>query len=78
MDGGMVPAGHGDGAIAELLAALADAQYQGFLPLEPRLQCAGPAGGYSGPEGLRVAVQSLRVLLDRVPLQPSGSGEPTP
>jgi sugar phosphate isomerase/epimerase len=67
-DGAVVPAGQGDGAVADLLAALADVRYQGFLTLEPHLQFAGPAGGYSGPEGLHVAAQSLRALLVHTPL----------
>ena len=67
-DGGVVPAGQGDGAIADLLAALVRADYQGFLTLEPHLQYAGPAGGYSGPEGLHVAAASLRTLLASLPL----------
>jgi sugar phosphate isomerase/epimerase len=77
-DGSVVPAGQGEGAIADLLAALAHANYQGFLTLEPHLQFAGPAGGYSGPEGLHVAAQSLRALLENLPLEPAGSDEPAP
>jgi sugar phosphate isomerase/epimerase len=62
-DGVVVPPGQGDGAIGALLAALARTGYQGFLTLEPHLQYAGPAGGYSGPDGMRVASRSLRALL---------------
>lgn len=73
-DGSVVPPGQGDGEIAALLAALASANYQGFLTLEPHLHFAGPAGGYSGPEGMRVAIRSLRALLDTV-LPPTAEGE---
>ncbi|HEV2458715.1 MAG TPA: TIM barrel protein [Ktedonobacterales bacterium] len=73
-DGSVVPPGQGDGEIAALLAALASANYQGFLTLEPHLHFAGPAGGYSGPEGMRVAIRSLRALLDTV-LSPTAEGD---
>jgi sugar phosphate isomerase/epimerase len=63
-DGVVVPPGQGDGDLPGLLAALARANYQGFLTLEPHLHFAGPAGGYSGPEGMRIAIRSLRALLD--------------
>jgi sugar phosphate isomerase/epimerase len=63
-DGSVVPPGQGDGEIAALLAALASVNYQGFLTLEPHLRLAGPAGGYSGPDGMRLAIRSLRALLD--------------
>lgn len=62
-DGAVYPPGQGDGALSELLEALAQTGYQGYLTLEPHLQFAGPAGGYSGPEGLRIASQALRALL---------------
>ncbi|HEX8730278.1 MAG TPA: sugar phosphate isomerase/epimerase family protein [Ktedonobacterales bacterium] len=62
-DGAVYPPGQGDGALGELLEALAHTGYQGYLTLEPHLQFAGPAGGYSGPEGMRVASQALRALL---------------
>jgi sugar phosphate isomerase/epimerase len=62
-DGAVLPAGQGDGALPELLQALARSDYQGFLTLEPHLQYAGPSGGYSGPEGLRVAARALRDVL---------------
>lgn len=62
-DGGVRPAGEGDGAVPELLAALAERGYQGFLTLEPHLKIAGPAGGFSGEAGMRTAVQALRGLL---------------
>lgn len=62
-DGSVRPAGEGDGAIAELLAALVARDYMGYLTLEPHLKLAGPAGGESGVEGMRVAIAALRRLL---------------
>ncbi len=61
------PAGQGDGAIPELLATLAERGYQGFVVLEPHLKVAGRSGGYSGEEGMRVAIQALRGLLEKLP-----------
>jgi sugar phosphate isomerase/epimerase len=63
-DGAVVPAGEGDGEIGRLLAALAARGYQGYLTLEPHLAVAGPAGGFSGAEGMWRAVRALRRLLD--------------
>jgi sugar phosphate isomerase/epimerase len=63
-DGGAVrPAGQGDGAIPELLHALTERGYRGFLTLEPHLHIAGRAGGFSGPDGMRTAIRALRGLL---------------
>ena len=70
-DGSVVPPGQGDGEIAALLAALATAHYQGFLTIEPHLHFAGPAGGYSGSDGMRVAIRSLRALIGTVRPQPA-------
>jgi sugar phosphate isomerase/epimerase len=66
-DGGVRPAGEGDGAVPELLAALVERGYQGFLTLEPHLKVAGPSGGYSGEAGMRTAAAALRGLLDKLP-----------
>jgi sugar phosphate isomerase/epimerase len=62
-DGSVRPAGQGDGAIPALLAALDARNYQGYLTLEPHLSLAGPAGGYSGETGMRVAIHALKDLL---------------
>jgi len=61
------PAGAGDGEIGGLLAALAVRGYRGFLTLEPHLAIAGPAGGFSGVEGMHTAVCALRALLADLP-----------
>jgi sugar phosphate isomerase/epimerase len=66
-DGGVRPAGQGDGAIPALLATLAERGYQGFLTLEPHLKVAGRSGGFSGEEGMRVAIRALRGLLEPFP-----------
>jgi len=63
-DGSVRPAGAGDGEIPELIAALVARGYQGFLTLEPHLKIAGPAGGFSGESGMRVAIQALRTVLN--------------
>ncbi len=62
-DGTVCPAGEGDGAVGELLAALASRGYQGYLTLEPHLHYSGTSGGYSGEDGMRRAVAALRALL---------------
>lgn len=58
------PAGEGDGGVPELLSALADRGYKGYLTLEPHLKVAGPAGGFSGEAGMRTAAEALRKLID--------------
>lgn len=66
-DGSVRPAGQGDGDIPELLAELNARDYTGYLTLEPHLSIAGPAGGYSGEEGMRTAIHALNSLLARLP-----------
>ncbi|HWQ16017.1 MAG TPA: sugar phosphate isomerase/epimerase family protein [Roseiflexaceae bacterium] len=62
-DGGVRPAGEGDGEVPALLQALDARSYRGFLTLEPHLQVAGPSGGFSGEAGMRLAIRALRGLL---------------
>ncbi len=66
-DASVRPAGQGDGDIPGLLAALNDANYSGYLTLEPHLSLAGPAGGYSGESGMRTAIHALKGLLANLP-----------
>ncbi|HEU5011434.1 MAG TPA: sugar phosphate isomerase/epimerase family protein [Roseiflexaceae bacterium] len=66
-DGGVRPAGQGDGALPELLAALVERGYRGFLTLEPHLKVAGHSSGYSGPDGMRVAANALKALIEQQP-----------
>lgn len=65
-DGSVRPAGQGDGAIPLLLRTLVARGYQGCLTLEPHLQIAGPAGGFSGPAGMQIAARALAALLAEV------------
>jgi len=62
--GGIEPAGEGDGAIPETLAALHRRGFRGPASLEPHLAHAGEAGGFSGPEAYEVAAGALRDCLD--------------
>jgi sugar phosphate isomerase/epimerase len=62
----VVPAGQGDGEVRELLAALQQRGYNGFLSLEPHLAQAGAFGGFSGPELFGVAARALRGVLDEI------------
>ena len=55
--------------MAELLTRLKAMDYQGVLSLEPHLQIAGHSGGFSGSEGMRVAAQALRKLMQQVGCQ---------
>lgn len=61
--GKVCAAGEGDGQVRELLIALRQAGYQGFLSLEPHLALAGHSSGFSGPEGMIYAVAALRQLM---------------
>lgn len=59
----VVPAGHGDGQILEVLSAASADGYQGYLALEPHLAIAGRAGGFSGAELFGTAAEALRAIL---------------
>jgi sugar phosphate isomerase/epimerase len=67
--GEVVPAGQGDGQIRETLAALRDSAFQGYLSLEPHLATAGRLGGFSGPDGFRLACGALKDLLAELSVQ---------
>jgi sugar phosphate isomerase/epimerase len=62
--GEVVPAGQGDGQLAETLAALGEEGFAGFMSLEPHLSQAGRFGGFSGPEGFHRAAEALKFLLN--------------
>jgi sugar phosphate isomerase/epimerase len=62
-DGSVCAAGEGDGQVGELLTALRDGGYRGFLALEPHLAIAGRSGGFTGPGGMTYAVSTLRHLM---------------
>jgi sugar phosphate isomerase/epimerase len=61
--GNVRAAGEGDGQVGELLSALRDSGYQGFLALEPHLAIAGPSSGFSGVTGMTHAVEALQQLM---------------
>lgn len=65
-DGGVTPAGEGDGQVTELIARLREIGYDsrdGVLALEPHLAMAGHSSGFSGTDGMKTAVNALRKLL---------------
>jgi sugar phosphate isomerase/epimerase len=59
----VVPAGEGDGHVAEILSALAQSGFQGFLSIEPHLNNNLPGGG---PERFAVAVAALKNIIARI------------
>lgn len=67
--GEVTPAGEGDGQVKELLTQLHANDYTGILALEPHLVEAGHSSGYSGPEGMEVAVKALRKLMTEVGIE---------
>ncbi|MCD6220429.1 sugar phosphate isomerase/epimerase [Candidatus Calescamantes bacterium] len=61
-----VPAGEGEAEVKEVLKALRDNGYQGFLSLEPHLAEAGQYRGFSGPDKFREAATALKKILDEL------------
>ena len=62
----VVPAGEGDGQVRELLDALKERAFHGFLSLEPHLATAGRFDGFSGPQLFQAAAKALRGLLQEI------------
>jgi sugar phosphate isomerase/epimerase len=60
----VVPAGAGDGELAETVAAFRDRGYTGFASLEPHLVDTGTLGGFSGSGPFGVAARAFRRLTD--------------
>ncbi|MCG9895829.1 MAG: sugar phosphate isomerase/epimerase [Fimbriimonadaceae bacterium] len=60
----IVPAGEGDGQIAESLQLLSQAGWSGTITMEPHLAKAEFSTGFAGPELYGVAVRALRGLLE--------------
>ncbi len=56
-------AGEGDGQLPELLQRLRDSGYAGVLSLEPHLLEAKHSSGFSGADGMALAVGALRKLM---------------
>lgn len=63
LDGTVKAAGEGDGQVPELLTELVSSGYQGMLALEPHLAMAGHSSGFSGPDGMAYAVETLRMVM---------------
>jgi sugar phosphate isomerase/epimerase len=63
-DGGVVPAGQGDGQIVETIRALRDDGYDGYFSLEPHLSQARTSGGFSGPDLFTTAWRAFTAILD--------------
>jgi sugar phosphate isomerase/epimerase len=59
-DGGVTPAGEGEGKLPEILAELHRAGFEGFASIEPHLAHSLPGGG---PELFGVAANALKKLL---------------
>jgi sugar phosphate isomerase/epimerase len=68
--GKVVPAGQGDGHLAEILVDAYKSGYRGFLSLEPHLASAEQFKGFSGPALFTLAVDALKTLCkaNRIPL----------
>lgn len=61
--GAVVPAGEGDGQLAETVAGLRDHGFDGFASLEPHLAIAGRLGGFSGPAAFGRAARAFASLV---------------
>ncbi|WP_281758733.1 sugar phosphate isomerase/epimerase family protein [Alicyclobacillus hesperidum] len=62
----VVPAGEGDGEVRDVLAALFQRGYNGFLSLEPHLALSSAFCGFSGPDLFRIAARSLKSILEEL------------
>lgn len=64
--GRVVPAGHGDGEVEQILCAALARGFSGFASVEHHLAADDPDFGGSGAERFAIAVSALRSLLDRL------------
>ena len=64
-----VPAGEGEGQIAETLADAQARGFGGYLTLEPHMAAAGQFSGFTGPELFAKAVAGLRAVCDKVGME---------
>jgi sugar phosphate isomerase/epimerase len=62
--GQVVPAGEGDGELAQTLRALAADGFDGFFSMEPHLASAGTMGGFSGANLFTRATRAFTEKLD--------------
>jgi 3-dehydroshikimate dehydratase len=65
-DGSVVPAGGGDGHLAEILKDAYTSGYRGFLSLEPHLAAHGQFSGFSGPDLFETATKALRKICGEI------------
>ena len=68
-NGKVVPAGLGDGGIAETLRQALDRGFTGFLSLEPHLKADDPVHGGSGAERFAKAAAALGAVLEGLGVQ---------
>jgi sugar phosphate isomerase/epimerase len=61
--GEVVPAGQGQGQVADTVRALRDAGYEGVVSLEPHLAGGHELGGFSGPTAFGEAARALQAIL---------------
>ena len=62
--GEVVPAGEGDGELAQTLRAMKADGFEGFFSMEPHLAAAGTMGGFSGTDLFTHATRTFTRLLD--------------
>jgi sugar phosphate isomerase/epimerase len=62
--GQVVPAGEGDGELAQTLRALVADGFDGFFSMEPHLASAGTMGGFSGADLFTRATRAFTEMLD--------------
>jgi sugar phosphate isomerase/epimerase len=62
--GDVVPAGEGDGELAETVTGLRDRGFVGFASLEPHLTAQTSLGGFTGPWGYGLAARAFRTITD--------------
>jgi sugar phosphate isomerase/epimerase len=63
--GTVAPAGEGDGELPETIAALIQANYAGFVSLEPHLSTAGNASGIPSAATFGIAARAFRRLAEQ-------------
>ena len=64
--GAVVPAGHGDGDIEQILIDAVSGGFDGFLSLEPHLSLAEASYGRTSPDLFTTAVDALKAILSKI------------
>lgn len=72
-DNTVVTAGEGEGQFPELMATLRERGFDGVLALEPHLKLAAHSIGFSGPDGMALAVKALRNVMAEAGLEESAA-----